>query len=448
MRAIKTGALFKKKKPLELLFEVGFVVLLVCASLGEWKVINQVLEGIPKGICAGIILMAMGKACIWPDIERIKKLISPVVMYLLLIALLMLWSLAIWIMNFSEFSSIVRGTSKMVFLTISVLTAVSAIYLFEFAAIDLFALGLCITNGLIMLLEIPNYGLVPSLQSLITCLVTFGDADGYALALEIHDLTFVFGQFIVYYAVFAPKENAAEKKRRICFLIACTFFFFVGMKRIAIPAVILFVFVGLLLKRKKLTPSFLVICGSSVIAFLLFFLYAVNSGLISQLLVSFDINMMGRDYVWMLAGDYYEFSPLYMGKGFEFVDKLVVQWYNDGILDQAFPLHNDMLKVFVELGFPGFSIWTVLQYVVFPLFFLKYAGSETAALYLAELGYMTITYMTDNTAFYFWSTMSLRLLVLGYALYQREHTPQKTIYWKPPTKSEMQALMAEIMLED
>lgn len=61
---------------------------------------------------------------------------------------------------------------------------------------------------------------------------------------------------------------------------------------------------------------------------------------------------------------------------------------------------------------------------------------------------MTITYMTDNTAFYFWSTMALKLVVLAYAVYQREFAPKKTIYWKPPTKAEMQALVIDMMLED
>lgn len=432
----------------ERMLMIAFVALLVGAALGEWNVINQVLEGIPKGICAGIILMAMAKAFIRPDIERVKRLLSPTLMYLLLIALLMLWSLAIWIMNFSNFSSIVRGGSKMIFQTISVLTAVSAVYLFGFGAIDLFALGLCIANGLIMLLEVPNYGLAESVRSLVNCIVTFGDAVGFARALEIHDLTFVFGQLMIYYAAFAPVQSAAEKKRRRRLLIACTFFFIVGMKRIAIPAVMLFILVAAILKRKRISARFLIVGGLCITAFFLFFVYAVRSGLVSRILAGFGVNMMGRDYLWQLAGDYYEFSPLYMGKGFEFVDQIVVQWFTDGIINRAYPLHNDILKVFVELGFPGFMIWSLVQYMSFPLFFLKYAGSKATALYLAELGYMSITYMTDNTAFYFWSTMALRLIVLAYAFYQREQRPKETVYWRPPTKAEMQMLVSEMMLED
>ena len=53
---------------------------------------------------------------------------------------------------------------------------------------------MCLANGAIMVLEIPSFGIAASVQSLITCLVTFGEAEGYARNLEIHDITFVFGQ--------------------------------------------------------------------------------------------------------------------------------------------------------------------------------------------------------------------------------------------------------------
>lgn len=98
----------------------------------------------------------------------------------------------------------------MLFQSISILSAVAAVYLFGEKAVDLFALGLCLVNGFIMLLEIPNFGLAESITSLVTCLVTFGDAVGYARNLEIHDLTFVFGQLVLYYAAFAPKNTRKE----------------------------------------------------------------------------------------------------------------------------------------------------------------------------------------------------------------------------------------------
>lgn len=64
--------------------------------------------------------------------------------------------------------------------------------------------------------------------------------------------------------------------------------------------------------------------------------------------------MMGRDYLWSMANPYYELSITYFGHGFEYVDTIISQWYDAGLINQPFPFHNDILKVFVEMGFPGF----------------------------------------------------------------------------------------------
>ena len=142
------------------------------------------------------------------------------------------------------------------FQSIAILTAVALVYLFREKAIELFTISICITNGAIMLLCIPEYGVGASIQSLVTCLVTFGEAVGYARQLEIHDLTFVFGQMILYYAVFAPRTTRQEKRKRWLYLLLCCWFFLVGMKRIAIPAVVLFVLIALLLRKRKVPGWF------------------------------------------------------------------------------------------------------------------------------------------------------------------------------------------------
>lgn len=442
------GGALNENKYTEAFLKAVFVLLLVFALLGEWKQINSVLGGIPKVICVGAICIGVAYAFVRPNMKCVKAILPPTFVYLSLIALLMLWSLAIWIMNFTGSSSVMRGGSKMLFQTISIMTAVSAVYMFGIRSVDLFALGLCITNGLIMLFEIPNYGLGESFNSLFNCVIKFGDAVGYARALEIHDLTFVFGQLVLYYAIFAPRESAKDKRRRRNYLLACTFFFAVGMKRIAIPALVLFIFVGALLKKRPKKTLFFIISGICAIVFFLFFIYCVRNGTLSRICADFGIDMMGRDYLWRLANDYYSFSPTYMGKGFEFVDTIVTQWYNDGIIKLALMFHNDILKVFVEMGFPGFIIWSAVQYIAFPIFFSKYADSQTAALYIAELGYMTVTYLTDNTAFYFWSTMGLKLIVLAYAVYKRNSIQNNIPAWRALQKDEIRANMAKLLSEE
>lgn len=112
-------------------------------------------------------------------------------------------------------------------------------------------------------------------------------------------------------------------------------------------------------------------------------------------------------------------------------------------INQPYPFHNDILKVFVEVGFPGFLLWSSIQYVLTPLFWQRYADQETTLLYLSELGYMTVTYLTDNTAFYFWSTMALRLVTLAYAM-ERKKPPEPKV-WMPDSRQEMRDLIHILM---
>lgn len=427
----------------------AFLFFLVCASMGEWKRINAIYAGLPKILTAGIIALAVYLMVAKPDTYKLKKIYPPTIVYMSFLLGLLLWSAIIWILNFSNSDSMIQGVSKIIFQTIAVFCAISTVYLFGSKAIDYFAIGLCITNALIMLLEIPNYGISESINSLITCIKTFGDVEGYARALEIHDLTFVFGQLVIYYAAFAPTDTKPEKKKRLLLFLLCTFFFIVGMKRIAIPAVVLIVLVAALFKNKKINFTVYIFLGLAWIAFFFVYIYLARTGKINDVMKAIGLNGMGREYLWQMASKEYTFSVTYLGKGFEYVDSIVAKWYEGGLINHPYPFHNDILKVFVELGFPGFIFWSVSQYIVIPIFWSKFAGEKVAFLYFCELSYMTATYLTDNTAFYFWSTISLRLIVMCYVFVvkEKEASLLKTPF-KLFSKKELQDEIKRRMSED
>ena len=203
--------------------------------------------------------------------------------------------------------------------------------------------------------------------------------------------------------------------------------------------------IALLLRKRKVPSWFYPAVGVCYILFFLVFLYCVRYGIISRLLNSVGVDMMGRDYLWSMANPYYEFSVTYLGHGFEYVDTIIGQWYSAGLINHPYPFHNDILKVFVEVGFPGFLLWSGIQYVLTPLFWQRYADQETTLLYLCELGYMTVTYLTDNTAFYFWSTMALRLVAFSYAM-ERKKPPEPKV-WMPDSRQEMRDRIRILMKE-
>lgn len=83
------------------------------------------------------------------------------------------------------------------------------------------------------------------------------------------------------------------------------------------------------------------------------YLYLVHTGAISRLPERCGHQHDGRDYIWSLAKDYYQFSPTFIGLGFEAVDAMVTRFYEIGLIDVAYPLHNDTSRCSWNWAFRG-----------------------------------------------------------------------------------------------
>lgn len=406
----------------------------VLAGLGDWKVLNDAFGGLPKAVVLGTIVCAFLNFLVTADFAKLRKAMGYFPIFLVPIAVYSLISMYIWITDFSQAASISRAGQKILFQTITIIYAVFMCYLLEDRAIDYLFFSMCATNTAIILLEMPKYGIKESISSVVTCIITFGNAEGFVRALEIHDITFLFGQFFIYYMLFAPKSSTPEKRMRRWGVILSIFFILVGLKRIAVPAVLLVCVYVKLLRISRKPRKFILATGIGLVLFFYFYLYLTRSGVLVAFLESLGIDMMGRDVLWSLPNAYYEFSPFWKGLGFEGVTDLVNTWYQEGLINHAYPLHNDILKIFIELGALGFTLWAVIHYILYPAYWMKRHNTETGMLYMAVLAYMTVTYLTDNTAFYFWSSIGLRLIPMSYSY--RIMTDRKRPQWKAPTPEE------------
>lgn len=414
----------------------AFIIFLVVActffaGLGDWKVLNNAYGGLPKAIVLGAIVCAFMYFLVSADFGKLRKAMSFFPIFLLPIAVYIVISMYIWITDFSQVASISRAWEKILFQTITIIYAVFMCYLLEERAVNYLFFSMCAVNTAIMLLEMPKYGIAESITSVVTCIVTFGEAEGFVRALEIHDITFLFGQFFVYYMMFAPKSLKSEKRIRRCGIIFSLFFILLGLKRGTLPAVIIVSIYVKLLRLFKKPEKLIMATGISMALFFYVYLYLTRSGLLVAFLESHGVDMMGRDVLWSLPNKYYELSPFWKGLGFESVTELVNQWYQEGLINRAYPLHNDILKIFIELGAPGFTLWAGINYILFPAYWIKRHDTQTGMLYMALLMYMTASYLTDNTAFYFWCSIGLRLIPMSYSY--RINKLEKETQWKAPT---------------
>ena len=212
---------FRQPRWMELLAVLLFTV----SGLGEGKSINVVLGGLPKAVTLAFVGLAGLEFFIRGDFDRLKKLAGPSGLYILYLAVLAAWSMFIWVRNFTAFTSITRGVEKILYQSIATVVAICCVYLYGRFSIDLFTIGICCANLFILFSEVPAYGVGESVSSLLTSILSLGNNTyGYAERLEIHEVTFLEGIFVLYYLFFSPKETKQQRTRNWV-LAGCSFFF-------------------------------------------------------------------------------------------------------------------------------------------------------------------------------------------------------------------------------
>lgn len=198
-------------------------------------------------------------------------------------------------------------------------------------------------------------------------------------------------------------------------------FFIIGFKRIAIAALsvtMILVCILYLIKDEKTKSLIMSICGINMC--ILGFLYIIGVRLeIFQLVTNeMAINTMGRNELYQFIEPYYNISPFFIGRGFEFITQLFKTETHETLnLARIGALHNGFLTNYIELGFLGFWYWIVFRCIYLLNWIRKY-GIKTKLLYFVCMFYISITYLTDNTAWYFFTSIVLCLIPMAYAYEQ------------------------------
>lgn len=420
------------------------------AAMGEWKVLNIALKGLPKIVSLGVLGIAFLNLFVTADFKEFKKAAEYLPILMTLIVMIATLSLLIWALSFTARYEITRGFSKLVFQGITVLIAVSLVYMYGSDGVEVLFWSIVAANTTIMIIEAAKAGISDSIQSLIYCFATFGEAEGFIRQMELHDITFLFGQFIIYYLCFAKNNTEKEKKMRYLKLAISIFFLLLGLKRATFAAVMLVVCTVVFIRTRKNRMFWILLEGMGLFAIAWAYIYVVWNGSFLKLMAYLDVNMMGREFFWEWARDYYQFSPGFLGLGFEAETAIITSWYNAGMINHLYPFHNNFLKVFVEMGFWGFALWVGIQTILFPLYWGKKYSDETALLYMSLFAYMYVTYLTDNTAFYFWVSIGLRLMPTAFSYRVVKENPLEATHWHPRDRQEIMAMvmMDQLRMDD
>lgn len=233
---------------------------------------------------------------------------------------------------------------------------------------------------------------------------------------EVHELTFCLGLFIIYFLFFSENKNKHWKK-----ILLLIFLFVLGGKRIGFAGIIVAALFAFLVHRKGLSKRMITIVGSVGIIICFAFLAIVYSESFITLLNDRGINDMGRGLIYRYFTTRSHFDPSYLGWGVAGTSKVIENLDRAEVLymQGVRGVHSSILDLYINYGFCGYLIWSIINLIYIPRKFFSFYGKRTATLYISLLIYAFITYLTDNTAGYF--VFQVTLLLIPISEYLQEH---------------------------
>ena len=225
---------------------------------------------------------------------------------------------------------------------------------------------------------------------------------------------FIFGVFLLYFCIV---------KRNIKYTIFKTVMLYLMNKRIAMLAAVAILVLydsTLWIVKKKPEWRHKMPRWFSVGATLIFCGYVLGLCVVNLEGQFIQDLTSGRSSAWNAVKEYYQLSVFWPGKGLGDVVNLL------GILQ--FPsfttnLHNDLLKVFAEIGLIGYVLWLASHFIMCKWISQKreLGYKKTIFLYLVVI-YSLLNYMTDNIMVYvnYWFPAYLVLLTVVFVDDQKE----------------------------
>ena len=408
------------------ILQVIYILILAASAMGDMPSFTADMSRAMKAISLLIVLIGASMLCVSGDIRRVKTASSFVGVYGFILIGIIVWSIFLWIINLETVDFILRGALKFMFQFLVLLIIFAATYMFGERAIYTTFYGLALANTVMLVINLGVYGPVESLNSILAMFQGSDAQEGFARAMEIHDITFTYGFFIIYFLFFAQ-----HTKERIIDILIAVFFFILGWKRIAMGALPLTIFFALIMGRMRTKSRVRLMRFLAWLLVIASFSYVVitRTGLFDAITQYYDIDTMGRSEVYKYIEKYYTISLGFIGYGFEYTTVILQQIAesNPEAHIGVVALHNNILTIYIELGFIGFWAWMLYTWIFQLRWMLNHWGEKVAMLFFFSELYIFITYMTDNTLYYFYTSLVLRLMPMAYAFH--ETTEQDIRLW-------------------
>ena len=324
----------------------------------------------------------------------------------------LVYSLVFWALTAAGFRVMTKGAFLIVYQFIAFLVAAGTLYMFGSKGVYLMMTALAAALGIMAVQQMLQAGPATFLREYFRNILSFTSQSGTTMrAFEKQGHCYATGFALVYFLL-----TGREKKANRFWAVACLLLFFLGLKRSVFFGVACALVLGFFITRLRNPKKWVV--PMAVIGALAVFCYIawVYNGLF-EWLETVGIKTSGRSWLYGQIRDYYYLSPAYFGKGAGFV----ATSFSNGVFETSDfigDIHNEYLRQYIEYGFWGFLVWIWLYTVNRVKYFFGKGESamekRRGTLAFALIMVNCVMFMTENSLYYFYTTLIMSTLIMGY----------------------------------
>ncbi|MBR5517989.1 MAG: hypothetical protein IKV86_03080, partial [Clostridia bacterium] len=257
-----------------------------------------------------------------PNIARGVATLKGTFVYCIPLIVTVVVSLFIWFVVQADADIIARGLSGAFVYTNMLsftLAAVAFLYIFGEKGIWYNLIAILISNLLMILTIIKQFGFGSYMSEFIALVTSFAAETGDIIVqAEVHELAFSLGAYMIY-MILKPKKSIV-----FFILFALTLFCFVSaFKRIGIIAIAIALIFGWLLKlvaklKEDIARALAIILSIVLVVVFVGYIAIISMDAFTEL-EKMGIDTSGRVEIYDEVDKYYEFSPEFLGNGIGFL---------------------------------------------------------------------------------------------------------------------------------
>ena len=306
-----------------------------------------------------------------------------------------LYTFFLIIVNQSEPTYLMRGLSVTVKISSLALASYALLIKYKERTVDFLFLSFSIAYFTLTMEGVVHYGpeyiirtALDISESRFESSVEGGEFDKM---FEFHDFGLTMPLIALYYLV-----SNIKWYKKLLFLSISILVALICAKRIAIAALACCFVTYLICSIPQVRSIISKVGGFIIIMMALLFLSFIYSNQYVYYAMHYNIDMKGRDFFYQYFIRMSDFSFDYIGRGFDFVSRYI-QEVNPfgGIMG----VHNDILRLYIDLGFVGLLIFLFLMFEYNRSIHKKISNRAGFYFILCSL-YCFITYFSDNTVSY------------------------------------------------